>query len=643
MALLGSLNILLGMSANAVEAGAKKANRALESVGSGAKRAASDLKSIESAFSGAGIGRLAGSLSSALSSPLALAGVGAAGITAIGTAAAATGIKAIKLAADFEQTRVAFTTMLGSAERAESVLGSLTKFAAETPFEFPELAGAARNLAAFGVRADQLVPSLRAIGDVASGISQPIGEIAQIYGKVRTQGRLYGDDIMQLGGRGIPIIAELAKQFGVAESQVSKLVEQGKVGFDNLQRAFVSLTEEGGRFHGMMDAQSQTMLGLASTLSDNVNIALREFGEVLTNELHLKEHTEDLIAFTAQLRFAAPEIARATNQYAEMAATLGNAVTFGAFSSGEESDRGAGLDRQIAEMRQRTGDTGEQQSLEIETRDDTSAVEALAKLNAKLQQQIDLYGLVGTAREIAALKGRGLTDAQVAETIALQHQRDLLDEQAEEAKALSDHYTNLEKSIDSFTSSLDKQIATFGLGSREAKLYELAVAGATEQELAAARAKAAHLDALERQKKAADEATKAQQKLADEAARLFEETRSPFEKLREEWDRLKELRRQGLIDDDLLERGKTQAIDRFHAAEKQQQDRHGDASREAKHPNAALTRGSAEAYSAVVKFINPRDQVQKKSLEELKAIRRTLFEQGKAERKKQSPAVVRRI
>lgn len=223
-------------------------------------------------------------------------GAGKLALVGLGVGAAVVGIRGAfdalslgpKLAAEAEQAEVAFGTMLGSAEAAKQVLADLNQFAAETPFDMPGLTDAARKLIAFGTGGDQVVPELRAIGDIASGTGQSISELAEIYGKARVQGRLMAEDINQLTGRGIPIIGELAKQFGVAESQVKGLIAEGKIGFSNLQRAFVALTAEGGKFSGMMAAQSQTLSGLISTLQDNLGMMLRDISADLMQTFDVK-------------------------------------------------------------------------------------------------------------------------------------------------------------------------------------------------------------------------------------------------------------------------------------------------------------------------------------------------------------------
>ena len=202
-----------------------------------------------------------------------------------GAGALAGGVKAVMAAADFEQTKVAFTTLIGDAAKAEATLARLRELGAETPFEFPELADAGRKLIAFGEGADTVPDTLRRIGDISAGIQAPVNEIAELYGKARVQGRMFNEDINQLTGRGIPIIGELAKQFGVGDSEVKKLVASGQVGFPAIEQAFVSLTSRGGKFAGMMEAQSRTTSGLFSTLKDTFNEVLLTLGTPINDAL----------------------------------------------------------------------------------------------------------------------------------------------------------------------------------------------------------------------------------------------------------------------------------------------------------------------------------------------------------------------
>ena len=179
------------------------------------------------------------------------------------------GKAAIVGTAQFEQSRVAFDTMLGSAARAGELMQKISQFALETPFELPEVVEGSKKLLAFGVAAEDIIPTLRRLGDVSAGIGAPVGEIAELYGKARVQGRLFAEDINQFTGRGIPIIEALANVMGVAQTDIRKLVEEGKVGFPELEKAFVTITSEGSKFGGMMSKQSKTFNGVMSNISDS--------------------------------------------------------------------------------------------------------------------------------------------------------------------------------------------------------------------------------------------------------------------------------------------------------------------------------------------------------------------------------------
>lgn len=264
MALVGDLVVNLGVNSRNFQSGLGAAKGTLRGFSSGVT---SSLGSVTGFAAG-----LAGTAAAAL-------GIG----SAIGAVS-----EGFQSALNMEQTEVAFGVLFGNSETAKAVLSDLAKFAASTPFELPELVDAGRSLAAFGVGAGDITPTLRMIGDVAAGIGQPIGEIAEIYGKARVQGRLFAEDVNQLTGRGIPIIQELARQFGVNESEVRKLVESGKIGFPQVEKAFQNMTSEGGKFSGMMEKQSQTTAGMLSTLKDAVGTSLREVATVFLTSFDFK-------------------------------------------------------------------------------------------------------------------------------------------------------------------------------------------------------------------------------------------------------------------------------------------------------------------------------------------------------------------
>ena len=193
----------------------------------------------------------------------------------------AAGGAALKFAADNESLEASLEVLLGSAEKAAKVFAEWKEFGASTPLSVEEIAGAGKSLLAFGVDANEVTETLRRLGDVSQGIGSRIGDIAEIYGKARVQGRLFAQDINQFQGRGIPIVSALAKELGVTENAIKDMVAEGKIGFKELETVFKSLTTNGGQFEGMMDKLSSTTMGKFSTATDNAQQALASFGELL--------------------------------------------------------------------------------------------------------------------------------------------------------------------------------------------------------------------------------------------------------------------------------------------------------------------------------------------------------------------------
>lgn len=192
-----------------------------------------------------------------------------------------TGVAAIKMAGNLEQTQLALEVLLKDAEVASKIKDEWVELAAATPFSSSDIDSAGKKLLAFNIEAEKVTDTLRRIGDISAATGSSISEIADIYGKAKVQGRLFAEDMNQFQGRGIPVVQALANTLGVAESEIRNLVSAGKIGFPELEKAFESLTDDGGQFAGMMDKLSQSTLGKFSTLMDDAQLALASFGELL--------------------------------------------------------------------------------------------------------------------------------------------------------------------------------------------------------------------------------------------------------------------------------------------------------------------------------------------------------------------------
>ena len=180
---------------------------------------------------------------------------------------------------EFQQLEISFKTMLGSGEQANELLAQLAQTAASTPFDLQGIASSAKNMLAYGFAADQVNETIVRLGNVAAGLSQPLGDIVYLYGTLRSSGKVTNIDIKQFANRGIPIYEELAKVLGKSVSEINNLVSAGKVGFPEIEQAFNNMTNKGGKFYNLMQAQSESLTGQISNLQDNIDMMFNELGK----------------------------------------------------------------------------------------------------------------------------------------------------------------------------------------------------------------------------------------------------------------------------------------------------------------------------------------------------------------------------
>jgi tape measure domain-containing protein len=208
---------------------------------------------------------------------------------AVGTIATAVGVAGITFNIKMEKYKAGFTTILGSADKANQMVSNLQAMASKTPFELTDLAKATQTLLSFGVTAEEIMPTVQAIGDVSMGNKEKFQGLSMAFGQVQASGKLMGQDLNQMIQNGFNPLQEISRTTGVSMSDLKDQMSDGAISAEMVAKAFQSATAEGGRFKGAMEEQSKTLAGQWSTLKDNFNELsgkiLKPLSDFLTNTL----------------------------------------------------------------------------------------------------------------------------------------------------------------------------------------------------------------------------------------------------------------------------------------------------------------------------------------------------------------------
>ncbi len=201
------------------------------------------------------------------------------GLASAGVALGAMANQSVKLAANMEQTRVAFQTMLGDAGKGNALLDQLNNFANATPYTNNEVIQGGQILLSAGIDQSEIVPQLGMIGDIASGIKMPLGELATTYSKITNLGKAQREELQQLARTGI--LEHLANKYGVTKERILEMGTEGKITSKVISAAFKEMTGPGGNFYGMMEKMSQTFNGRLSTLKGKAQAVAIQYGTML--------------------------------------------------------------------------------------------------------------------------------------------------------------------------------------------------------------------------------------------------------------------------------------------------------------------------------------------------------------------------
>jgi tape measure domain-containing protein len=189
------------------------------------------------------------------------------------------GMEVIEVRGQFQQLGIAFETMLGSKDKADKLMQEAITFAAKTPFTLSDVATNIKQLMAMGIATEDVMSTMKSLGDVAAGVSVPISRVAINYGQVATLGKLQGREVRDFAMAGIPLIEELAKNLKKSKDEITEMVTAGQIGFPMVEAAFKSMSSEGGKFYNLMEKQNASVTGQISNLTDKWQVMLNEIGQ----------------------------------------------------------------------------------------------------------------------------------------------------------------------------------------------------------------------------------------------------------------------------------------------------------------------------------------------------------------------------
>lgn len=175
-----------------------------------------------------------------------------------------------------EYYTTSFTVMTGSADKASETVKKLADIGAKTPFDMPQLADATSLLMNFGFNADDAVDSMMMLGDISQGSADKLDSISRAYGKMSSAQKVSLEDINMMIDAGFNPLQEISEHTGESMQSLYDRISHGKMSVDEITESMKRSTSEGGKYFQSMDAQSKTLDGRLSTLSDTVNSKLGE-------------------------------------------------------------------------------------------------------------------------------------------------------------------------------------------------------------------------------------------------------------------------------------------------------------------------------------------------------------------------------
>lgn len=337
----------------------------------------------------------------------------------------------VAIRGEFELQQVSLRAIIQDARRADQIFSQIKGLAVISPFQFSDLVGYTKQLAAFQIPVNELYGTMKSLADVSAGLGVDMGRIILAYGQIRSAGVLRGQELRQLTEAGIPALDSLRKKLeevrGVAQTtdDVFNAISTRQIPFEYIREMFTTMTEDGGMFYKMQEIQAASLKGMVSNLADSYKIMMNDIGEA--NDSVLKGIVGSITDAMNNWRYFSKAIEGVTVGYVALkglqlarTAMLGKEVVATTNAIKAEKLREAQLLKQAAMYRTLT--TAER--WKIATASKLSAVEIAAavnsgKMSAEMAKRILATNMLTQAERHLLVTELKLTGAEAARMLSM--------------------------------------------------------------------------------------------------------------------------------------------------------------------------------------------------------------------------------
>lgn len=248
-----------------------------------------------------------------------LGNVGANALSRLASGIVGVGKDMITMAAANRSAQISFEVLTGSAEKSRKLFDDLRKFEARTPLGMSELKDTAKTLLSFGVAVDDVLPTLKMLGDVSGGDANKLRSLALAFGQVSAAGRLTGQDVLQFINAGFNPLQQISQKTGESMSSLRDKMERGQITIDMVKNAFRDATSEGGRFFGLLERQGGEIEGMFNQVTAATNRLMAATGEMAIKQGNLKHHLNTVESSLSMLARNVEGVSSATKEGASPA------------------------------------------------------------------------------------------------------------------------------------------------------------------------------------------------------------------------------------------------------------------------------------------------------------------------------------